>query len=67
MERSKQIHLLFLTFGFLWPRLLTPHVCLAQVPRTYFGEEKIKGREKKKKDGEMKKRKEPEPRAGDNV
>lgn len=48
MERSKQIHLLYLTFGFLWSRLLTPHVCSAQALHTYFGEEKIKGREEKK-------------------
>lgn len=47
MEWSKQIHLLFLTLGFLWLQLLTPHVCFGTSPHTYFGEEKIKGRGKK--------------------
>lgn len=51
MERSKPIHPLFRTFGFLWSRLLTPHVCSAQASRTYFREEKIKEREEEKKKG----------------
>lgn len=67
MERSKQIHLLFLTFGFLWSQLLTPHVCSAQAPRTYFGEEKIKGREGGKKGWRNEEKKRARTESWDNV
>lgn len=71
MERSEQIHPLFLTFGFLWSRLLTPHVCSVQAPLCptpyIFQRGKDQGERRGGGDGEIKKRKEPEPRAGDNV
>lgn len=48
IERRKQIHLLFLTLGFLWLRLLTPHVCSAQAPiHTVFWRGKDQGERKK--------------------
>lgn len=64
MERSEQIHLLSPTFGFLWLRLLTPHVCSAQALIHILERKRSRG---EKKIGWRNEEKSQKQRAGDSI